>query len=75
MYTKEVNKWVSERGLGLLDPRAQRSSGPELKAQTPQQEGQAQQVREEEEVFVDLLSPGRLVLAQRPLQQQPPPED
>lgn len=52
---KEVNKWVSGRGLGLLDPRAQGFSGPELKGltQTPQQDGQAQQeVKEEEEVFV-----------------------
>ena len=76
-YEKEVNKWIWEgvwgswtQGIGTPWTRAQRPH-PD-----PQRQGQAQQEgQEEEEVFVHVLSPGRLFLAQYPLQQQPPPKD
>ena len=76
-YEKEVNKWIWE---GVWGSWTQGICIPWIRAQRlhpdPEQLGQAQQeVTEEEEVFVHLLSPGRLFLAQGPLQQQPPPED
>ena len=74
---KEVNKLVWRRGFGFLDPRAQVSSGPELKgpAQTPSERGRPSRKSRRKRKFVHLPSPGQLFLAQRPLQQQPPPED
>ena len=60
------------QGIGIPWTRAQRPHP------NPHRQWQAQQEvweEEKEEVFVHLLSPGQLFVAQGLLQQQPPPED